>query len=85
MNHTNLSWLTEEPEVAGAAGSTDLKGDISGVDKSLVSIASCVKCWIRWRANSHVSRTSWAGSESKLFFNRGRLLSEPIAPSASAA
>jgi hypothetical protein len=84
VNQTNLSWLTEEQDVAGAAGSTDLKGDIPGAVKSSL-VASCFKFRIRWRANSHVSRTSWAGSEFKLCFNKETLLSEPIAPSASAA
>lgn len=84
MNQTNLSWSTEEHEVAGAAGSTDLKGDTSVADDSSLFPAS-FKCSIRWRASSQVSRTSWAGSKSKLFFNIGRLLSEPIAPRASAA
>lgn len=36
-------------------------------------------------ASSHVSRTSWAGSETRLFFSKGILLSKPIAPRASAA
>jgi len=84
MNQTNLSWLTEEQELAGAAGSTDLNGEIPGAVESSVA-AACFKLRIRWRANSHVSRTSWAGSESKLCFKRETLLSEPIAPSASAA
>lgn len=78
MNQTNLNWSTEEQEVAGAAGSTDLNGESSVV-------AASFKFRIRWRANSQVSRTSWAGSESKLDFNRETLPSEPIAPSASAA
>jgi len=84
MNQTNLSCWTEAQEVAGTAGSTDLKGDSSVAANSSVLPAS-FKCWIRWRANSHVSRTSSAGSESKLFFRRGTLPSEPIAPNASAA
>jgi len=43
MNPTNLSCGTEVQEVAGAAGSTDLKGDISVAANSSVLPAS-FKC-----------------------------------------
>lgn len=79
-DQTNLSWSTEEQEDAGAAGSTDIKGDLSSSFPPALFI-----CSIRFRANSQVSRTSWAGSKTKLFFRKGTLVSNPIAPSASAA
>lgn len=54
---TNLSWLTEEKAAAGAAGSTDMKGDFSVVDDWLLA-STLLNSSILLRANSHVSRTS---------------------------
>lgn len=77
LTMTNLSSHTED-KAAGAAGSTDKKGDDSETDLFFSSS-------IRLSASSHVSRTSGAGSNAKLFFSSAMLLSKPIAPRASAA
>uniref|UniRef100_A0A2P2IZV0 Uncharacterized protein MANES_05G087500 n=1 Tax=Rhizophora mucronata TaxID=61149 RepID=A0A2P2IZV0_RHIMU len=81
---TSLSLSTGEPEEAGAAGSTDIKGDLSVVDDPSMPTLALISS-IRLRASSQVSLTSWAGSTIRLFFKRGTLPSKPIAPRASAA
>lgn len=53
----NLRFSTEEQDAAGAAGSTDIKGDFSIKDDPRSWIVS-FNCSIRLRASSHVSRTS---------------------------
>lgn len=79
-----LSCSTEEYRVEGLAGSTDKKGDVATqFASSPLALFFC--SFIRLIANSHVSCTSRAGSDSKLLVNRGITLSRPIAPRASAA
>lgn len=56
MAETNLSISTEEQDEAGAAGSTDINGDLSVMDDP--SLPDAFNFSILSSASSHVSRTS---------------------------
>lgn len=56
MPQTNLSISTEEQDEAGAAGSTDINGDLSVMGDS--SLLEAFNFSILLSASSHVSRTS---------------------------